>query len=232
MTAEADGTSLAIFLVPVEEVQDIAGDRPAPNRCRIVEHVSQNIGRIRLARNEPRAGEKVPVRGTGNNTLGHLAARLAVALPRKPELQFVLNSPQIEGNILALELEPEFGQFLVFRGQDIEFLARPLAVEIHCSSHVPEPLRLNPADSLRKRMHILASHDGQDDRIQFAKNGNMRLNQLEGTLPAHLLAADIVVRLRAVKRKVYAELFAFQVIDDFRVQERRIGIYRKPQAEL
>ena len=86
MTAEAYGTTLAVFLVATEEVQDIAGHRSIPDLRWVVKDIAQNVGSIRLARDKPRAGEKVPVRGTGDNALGHLAAGRAVALPSKPEL--------------------------------------------------------------------------------------------------------------------------------------------------
>ena len=74
MATEPQGTALAVFLVPVEKVLDIAGDRPVPDLLGVIMDIAQNVGSIRLARNEPRAGEKVPVRGTGDNALGHLAA--------------------------------------------------------------------------------------------------------------------------------------------------------------
>ena len=86
VAAETDGAALAIFLVAAEEILDVAGDRSTPNRILIVEDFPQNVGCIRLARYKPRAGEKVPVRGTGDNALRHLATRRAVTLPRQAEL--------------------------------------------------------------------------------------------------------------------------------------------------
>ena len=86
VAAKAYGTTLAVFLVAAEEIQDIAGHRSVPDLRWVVKDIAQNVGSIRLACNEPRAGEKVPVRGTGDNALSHLTARRAVALPSKPEL--------------------------------------------------------------------------------------------------------------------------------------------------
>lgn len=93
MAPEPDGAALAIFLVAAEEILDVAGDRSTPNRILIVEDFPQNVGCIRLAGYKPRAGEKVPVCGTGDNALGHLTARRAVALPRKSKLELVLDGP-------------------------------------------------------------------------------------------------------------------------------------------
>ena len=86
VATETDGAPFAIFLVTAEEIQDIAGHRSTPNLFGIIKDIPQNVGRIRLACNKPRAGEKVTVRGTGDNAFGHLAAGRAVALPSKPEL--------------------------------------------------------------------------------------------------------------------------------------------------
>ena len=81
-------------------------------------------------------------------------------------------------------------------------------------------------------MHVLAGHHRKHNRIELGQHRDVRFDELEGAGSAHLLAADVVMRLRAVKRKIDAELFALQVFNDGVVKQGGVRIDRKTQAEL
>ena len=232
VAAETDGTSLAVVLVAVEKVPDVLGDGAAVNLFGSVGNVPHHVGRVGLGRNESRAREEVPVRGAGDNAFGHLAARGAMACAREPELQLVLDGPEVERIFLALEFDPEFRDFGVFARQNVEFIAGPLAIEIYGGRHVRKSLRVEPADGIGKRMHVIAGHDRKHDGIELEQGGNVRLDELEGTGSAHLAAAGVVMRFRTVEREENAELLALEVIDNGIVEQRRVGIDGKAQAEI
>ena len=80
MAPETQGATYTIFLVAVEEIQNIPCDRAIPNLSRIVKDFPHGVF---LAADKTRARKKVSVRGASDNAFGHMAARKTVTRSRQ-----------------------------------------------------------------------------------------------------------------------------------------------------
>ena len=85
MAPETQGATYTIFLVAVEEIQNIPCYRAIPNLSRIVKDIPHNVGCVFLATDKTRAREKISIRGAGDYAFGHMAARLTVTRPCQTE---------------------------------------------------------------------------------------------------------------------------------------------------
>lgn len=83
MAPETQGATYTIFLVTVEEIQNIPCDRAVPNLSWIVKDIPHDVGGVFFAADKTRAREKVSVRGASDNAFGHMAARKTVTRSRQ-----------------------------------------------------------------------------------------------------------------------------------------------------
>ena len=60
MAPETQGATYTIFLVAVEEIQNIPCDRAIPNLSRIVKDFPHDVGGVFLAADKTRAGKRFP----------------------------------------------------------------------------------------------------------------------------------------------------------------------------
>ena len=85
MAPETQGATYTIFLVAVEEIQNIPCDRAIPNLSRIVKDIPHDVGGVILAADKTRTRKKGSVRGASDNAFGHMAARKTVTRPCQTE---------------------------------------------------------------------------------------------------------------------------------------------------